>query len=47
MFSFALGVGTKDSSGNYLEVYYPDPWINPSEELMAPFLKALNYQGGS
>ena len=47
MFSFALGVGTKDSSGNYLEVYYPDPWLNPSEELMAPLLKALNYQGGN
>ena len=47
MFSFALGIGTKDSSGNYLEVYYPDPWLNPSEELLAPLLKALNYQGGN
>ena len=47
MFSFALGIGTKDSSGNYLEVYYPDPWLNPSEELLAPLLKALNYEGGN
>ena len=47
MFSFALGVGTKDSSGNYLEVYYPDPWLNPSLDLIAPLLKALNYEGGN
>ena len=47
MFSFALGVATKDSSGNFLEVYYPDPWLEPSEEYLAPLLKSLDYQGGN
>jgi len=47
MFSFALGVGTKDSNGNWLEVYYPDPWINPSREVLAPLFDSLKYQGGN
>lgn len=47
MFSFALGVGTKDSNGNWLEVYYPDPWFQPSQELLAPLLKYLQYEGGN
>ena len=47
MFSFALGIGTKDSSGNWLEVFYPDPLINPDEALLAPALKAFGYTGGN
>lgn len=47
MFSFALGIGTKDANGKWLEVYYPDPWFEPSEELLAPLLKALQYKGGN
>ena len=41
MFSFALGIGTKDSSGNWLEVYYPDPWLEPALELLGPLMKTL------
>jgi 2,3,4,5-tetrahydropyridine-2-carboxylate N-succinyltransferase len=47
MFSFALGIGTKDTKGNFLEVYFPEPWLNPSEEQLAPLLKTLGYQGGN
>jgi 2,3,4,5-tetrahydropyridine-2,6-dicarboxylate N-succinyltransferase len=47
MFSFALGIGTKDSRGNWLEVYFPDPWLEPSKELLAPLLKILKYDGGN
>ncbi len=47
MFSFALGVGTKDSAGNWLEVYYPEPTLNPDPALVAPVLKALSYAGGN
>lgn len=47
MFSFALGIGTKDSSGEWLEVYYPDPWFEPSKELLAPLLDVLKYEGGN
>jgi len=47
MFSFALGVGTKDSAGNWLEVYYPEPTLNPDPALVAPVLEALAYAGGN
>lgn len=47
MYSFAIGVGTKDSSGNWLEVYYPNPLLNPDAEMLAPVLEALQYPGGN
>lgn len=47
MFSFALGVGTKDHAGNWLEVYYPAPMLHPDPALVAPVLKTLSYAGGN
>ncbi len=47
MFSFAIGVGTKDSAGNWLEVFYPNPALNPDAGLLAPALAALGYAGGN
>ena len=47
MHSFALGVGTKDSSGNWLEVFFPEPQLNPEAGTIAPALEAIGYQGGN
>jgi len=47
MFSFAIGAGTKDSAGNWLEVFYPNPLLNPDAEMLAPVLDALQYPGGN
>ncbi|MDG2175221.1 MAG: 2,3,4,5-tetrahydropyridine-2,6-dicarboxylate N-succinyltransferase [Gammaproteobacteria bacterium] len=47
MHSFALGVGTKDSSGNWLEVFFPEPQLNPEAGAIAPALEAIGYQGGN
>jgi len=47
MFSFALGVGTKDSAGNWLEVFFPSLRLNPDQSLIAPVLETLGYTGGN
>lgn len=47
MFSFALGVGTKDSAGNWLEVYFPQPQLNPDTSVIAPLVARTGYSGGN
>ena len=39
LYSFAIGVGTKNSSGEWLEVFYPAPILNP-EQALAIFLRS-------
>jgi 2,3,4,5-tetrahydropyridine-2,6-dicarboxylate N-succinyltransferase len=43
MFSLAFGVGTKDSNGNWLEVFYPQPHLNPAPELVDLVTNILDY----
>ena len=33
LYSFAIGVGTKNSNGEWLEVFYPAPLLNPQQTL--------------
>ena len=33
-FSLAIGVGTQNLQGNWLEVFYPQPLLNPPRELV-------------
>jgi len=47
MFSFALGVGTKDRAGNWLEVYFPQPQLNPDTNTIAPLIAKTGYSGGN
>lgn len=35
MLSFALGIGTQNTQGDWLEIYYPAPLINPPESLVS------------
>lgn len=47
LFSLAFGVGTQNRQGNWLEVFYAQPLLNPSAELAAKVAAKLNYTGGN
>jgi len=47
LFSLAFGVGTQNREGNWLEVFYALPLLNPSEELVAKVSAKLGYSGGN
>ncbi len=47
IFSLGLGVGSKNSKGEWLDVYYPKPLLNPDTTLVAAVADCLNYQGGN
>ena len=32
-FSLAFGIGTQNSAGEWLEVFYPQPLLNPGNEV--------------
>ncbi len=45
--SFALGIGTKDSTGQWLEVFYPMPLLAPDPGITDTIGKTAGYQGGN
>ncbi|GAB7532276.1 2,3,4,5-tetrahydropyridine-2,6-dicarboxylate N-succinyltransferase [Pseudomonas sp. 3A(2025)] len=47
LFSLAFGVGTQNRQGTWLEVFYAQPLINPSAELVAAVSPLLGYTGGN
>ena len=47
LFSTAFGVGTQNRQGNWLEVFYAQPLLNPAAELVAKAADILGYQGGN
>ncbi|WP_447894391.1 2,3,4,5-tetrahydropyridine-2,6-dicarboxylate N-succinyltransferase [Vreelandella sp. GE22] len=47
MLSFALGIGTQNTKGDWLEIYYPAPLFNPAESLVAAAQKALDAAPGT
>ena len=46
-FSLAIGVGTKNSKGDWLEVFYQNPIFQPSAELVSAVGNAVDYNGGN
>ena len=46
-FSFGFGVGTKNSKGEWLEVFYPQPLLNPAVALVDAVAQTIDYQGGN
>jgi 2,3,4,5-tetrahydropyridine-2-carboxylate N-succinyltransferase len=40
-FSFAFGVGSQSSQGDWLEVFYPQPVLNPSTDLVTAITGVL------
>ncbi|MFT5781923.1 MAG: 2,3,4,5-tetrahydropyridine-2-carboxylate N-succinyltransferase [Pseudomonas sp.] len=47
LFSLAFGVGTQNRQENWLEVFYAQPLLNPSSELIAAIAPLLEYTGGN
>ncbi len=47
MYSLAFGIGTKNNAGDWLEVYFPAPIFNPSDELAKAYSGVLPYDGGN
>ena len=47
LFSLAFGVGTQNRQGAWLEVFYAQPLINPSAELIAAIAPVLGYTAGN
>jgi len=47
MFSLAFGIGTQNQKKEWLEVYYPEPLINPSDSLIATISSLTAYAGGN
>lgn len=47
LYSLGFGVGTKNSAGSWLEVYYPTPLLNPPEKIATATANALGFSGGN
>jgi 2,3,4,5-tetrahydropyridine-2,6-dicarboxylate N-succinyltransferase len=47
LFSIGLGVGTQNSKGEWLEVFYPQPLLNPSDAVATAISDSLGYTGGN
>ena len=45
-FAFAIGVGTQNSKGEWLEVFYQQPLLNPADTLIDAAKEVLGYAGG-
>ncbi|UJJ30775.1 2,3,4,5-tetrahydropyridine-2,6-dicarboxylate N-succinyltransferase [Halopseudomonas maritima] len=46
-FSLAFGIGTQNSAGDWLEVFYPQPLLNPSNALIDVVKAELGYAEGN
>ncbi|MFK4753797.1 2,3,4,5-tetrahydropyridine-2,6-dicarboxylate N-succinyltransferase [Oceanobacter antarcticus] len=46
-FALAIGVGTKNSKGEWLEVFYSQPLLNPADSLIEATKSAFGYDGGN
>ena len=47
VFALGLGVGTQNSKGEWLEVLFSKPVLNPSEELVAALKTSIGYSAGN
>lgn len=45
--AFAIGLGTKNAKGEWLEVYYQAPLFQPSANIIAAAKDAIGYEGGN
>jgi 2,3,4,5-tetrahydropyridine-2-carboxylate N-succinyltransferase len=47
LYALGLGVGTRNSKGEWLEVFFPRPLLNPSETTAKLIADVVGYQGGN
>jgi 2,3,4,5-tetrahydropyridine-2-carboxylate N-succinyltransferase len=46
LYAIGIGIGTRNSKGDWLEVFYPAPLLQPPAQLLGA-VQALGYQGGN
>lgn len=46
-FSFGLGVGSQSAKGDWLEVFYAKPVLNPADDVISALSDASGYTGGN
>jgi 2,3,4,5-tetrahydropyridine-2,6-dicarboxylate N-succinyltransferase len=46
LYAFGIGIGTKNNNGEWLEVFYPEPMLAPSDELVAILEACLGSHNG-
>lgn len=46
-FSFGLGIGSQSAAGEWLDVFYSQPVLNPSDDLITAIGGICGYQGGN
>ena len=46
-FSLAIGTGTLNKKGEWLDVFYPRPLLNPSAKLLESISPLVKYTGGN
>ncbi len=47
LFSLAIGLGSQNRNGEWLEVYYPQPLLHPDAALLESLAKVTGYTGGN
>jgi 2,3,4,5-tetrahydropyridine-2-carboxylate N-succinyltransferase len=47
LFSIGLGVGTQNSAGQWLEIFYPAPLLSPSADIAQAITAAVGYTTGN
>jgi|TARA_B100001964_G_scaffold244841_1_gene328286 2,3,4,5-tetrahydropyridine-2-carboxylate N-succinyltransferase len=47
MYSFAFGIGTKNLKQDWLEVFFPEPLLNPDNQLIKQIASLVDYGGGN
>ena len=47
LYSIGIGVGTQNHKQEWLEVFYPSPLLNPSDEIADACKKAVDYTSGN
>jgi len=47
LYSLGLGVGTNNNKGEWLEVFYPKPLLNPEPAVAKAVAETLGYKGGN
>lgn len=47
LYSLGFGIGTQNSKNEWLEVFYPQPLLNPSEAVAQAVSSALDYTSGN
>jgi len=47
LYSLGLGIGTQNSKGEWLEVFYPQPLLNPDDRIAEALRSVLEYDAGN